>query len=198
MAHCRKEWNDYFEKMVTRLAEKVVKGGLDEYTTRLKEVHLKENVLSMVLKDEFGDEIDCRMVFPASQSIQYAPQTTVRVDTVRIAEHQELAVRQKPKLMSLKDNSEQVKKKYSLKDLPEGLVTKPKITEYNGKMFVCCHINGKRQTPAPLQPEEWKKYLASNSNDKTELAIAHFQREIGKAMNRLEDVTRDEKRGLGR
>lgn len=196
--NCRMSWDEKLMACVEGMYAKLSEKGFDVDSAKMKRVEMKENIVAFTLKDRLGNEADSRLILPVGNSIQKAPYLRIRTDDVRIAEKMQRSMTSQRNLMSLKQVEKENKPELTMENIPIGLVTEAKITEYNGKMFVTCHINGKRQTPAPLQPEEWKKYLASGSNDKTRLAIAHFQKEIGKSMTELEDVTRDEKRGMNR
>lgn len=78
--------------------------------------------------------------------------------------------------------------------LPKGLITRPRIVEYNGQLFVSCHIAGQRQRPVPIIPAHWQKYRSLPGTDMVSLAAAHYPKQIARALAagtaQTDDVTR--------
>ena len=60
-----------------------------------------------------------------------------------------------------------------------------RIVEYNGQLYVTCHIAGRRQAPVRIRPDLWQAYRTQPGADKTSLAAAHFPRQIAEALKAL-------------
>lgn len=175
---CRITWEEKLRVCVEGLYDKLKEKGLDVDSIKMKRVEMKENVMAFTLKDRLGNEADSRMILPAGNSIQSAPYLRIRMDEVRMAEKMQRVKAPQPELMTLKQDNKENKQKMPMENIPVGLVTQPKITEYNGKMYVTCHIAGIRQSPKHVLSDEWQKYISKPNSDKTELALAHFQEEV--------------------
>lgn len=193
--NCRMTWEEKLRGCVEGLYDKLKEKGVDVDSAKMKRVEMKENVVTITLKDRLGNEADSRLILPAGNSIQAAPYLRIRMDEVRMAEKMQRGMTRHQKLMSLKQVEKENKPRLSIGDIPMGLVTQSKITEYNGKMFVTCHIAGIRQSPKHILPDEWQKYISKPNSNKTELALAHFQEEVIRALSDRGLDEMDEKKG---
>ena len=191
--NCRRTWEEKLKVCMVRLKEKLKEKGFDVDSAKMKAVEMKENVVAFTLKDSLGNEADSRLILPVGNGIQAAPYLRIRMDEVRMTEKMQRSMLARAKLMSLNQVKEDNKPRLSMGDIPAGLVTQPKISEYCGKMFVICHVAGIRQSPKHIMSDEWHKYISKPNSDKAELALVHFQEEVKKALSDKGLYNTDEK-----
>lgn len=187
MLYVRSQWETQREKAVASISEKVLAAGLNQYNAKISGIKMREGEVDMTLTDKKGSRMDVKMAFIGSEGVQRPPLIKTRVSEVMVVQAHE-AEKQNSRHLTLKDSEKT--KRTEPQQVPDGMVTKVKIVEYNGKLFVTCHINGIRQSPVRIQPDEWKKYMSKPGNDKTELAIAHYPNQIALAIERQTDNSR--------
>mgnify|MGYP003291248105 CR=1 FL=1 len=185
LAYQKKTWGEQMVKKVESLVDKVAEKGLDTETTRIKSLDMSNGMVQMTLCDKRGQELDTKLVVSGIDSINRPPMVFAKLDEIRNARLDVGSNKaEKPELVSLKDA--EVTPQQPVVDY-KGLVTKAKILEYNGKMFVTCHIGGVRMIAERIRPEEWQKYINSPGSDKTALAAAPYPKEIQQAVRNLDN-----------
>lgn len=167
-----RQWNDTWEKAIDAMVLSCRKNNMNLPSTKINSIVTKPDGGELTMTDKNARRITLAITLTGKGKALIEPRILVRVgEVVDISRKQQ----DKKKLLSLSDAS--------LRQNPRTIVTKAKIIEYNGRLFVTCHINGKQQSPVPMNPEEWQRYKSQPGADKTGLAIAHFPKEIAKAMS---------------
>lgn len=184
MLYVRRQWKMHREKAIGSMTEKVLSAGMNQNTTKISGLKMTNVGVELVLTDKVGSRMDVQMTFIGGEGVQRPPLIKTKAGAAVLAEKVQAdeAQRLNSRHLTLKD-SEMMKKPVA-QQVPDGLVTKAKIVEYNGKLYVTCHINGIKQVPVRILPDEWKKYIAQAGNDRTALAIAHYPNQIALALDK--------------
>ena len=176
--HITDSWDREFNDMLDKIAEKLLDEGLDTDSARISSVKFIDDRIMAVVKDDAGYTSDITMKFVQGSGVNVPPHVKVQ--------HGEVVSKKQNLRNETKINELISRQGEQNSTVPDGFITKVKLIEYNGKMFIGCHIDGKRMKPVPINKDEWKKYIDRPGNDKTTLAAAHFTSEIRAALQQQE------------
>lgn len=195
MLQVRQDWLRQNEKTYETITNKVNEAGMNTDTTKIRRLSMTTNGFEMTLTDDKGARMDLQLSITGGKGVQRPPLVNVKVSDVMLSQSLRAPFeQQKARLFSLKETKTEENSQAA--KIPNGLITQAKIVEYKSKLYVTCHIAGVRQSPVPIIPEEWMKYISSPGNDKTSLAIAHYPKEIARAMDASNDYQETNKSQL--
>ena len=161
-------WAKRWDNALHDIAEYCRKSRLNLSSTKISSLVTNKNGAAITLTDQSGLRTTVTIAVTGQKQPINEPGLSVKGGEVSRIN------RGNRTLVSLQDAKPQL--------TTEQLITRAKIVEYHGKLFVTCHIKGKRQRPVPMIAEEWQKYKSQNGSDKTALAMAHYPKEIAKAL----------------
>lgn len=176
--HVRRTWDATLSQAATAFADRCRSRRFDTATLRIGGVQALERGFSFTVADAAGHSAPVSVTFTGLEGVAGPPGFRFTFG----------GVRQNAGLDTATAPSAQAKPvagPVAGAPQPAGLVTAARIVEYNGQLYVTCHIAGRRQAPVRIRPDLWQAYRTQPGADKTSLAAAHFPRQIAEALKAL-------------
>ena len=189
LAQVRRDFAGQSSRTFDTMVAKAEKAGLDTPTAKVRALTVLDDGVDITLTDGAGNSMQMVMTVRGGGGPKRMPLFNVKADNevVVAARQATSAATRGSRGLPLKTGTPVPAPDVAA--IPAGMVTKAKIVEYNGKLFVTCHIAGQRQSSIRIQPDEWKKYISRSDSDKTALAAAHYPMQIARAMMGASMVT---------